>query len=389
MLKFSFNFKVNFFKSDNAEENCEIVDGEDGILFVHYPDGRSTGDAFVMFTSVEELDKVLLKHKKTMGTRYIELFKSTPAELHQVLKKSQDTKFYQNNLKDIPITPLQILPPEMISGYNKKDCVRVKDLPTDAGIEVILEFFGVHSQQIVQQGVHMILNSENRPSGEAFIQMTTEYAAHTLVHQKNAKALFYNGNQFIIHIIQCSGEEMNLVLMGLLPLNFANTDQNVLLPCSPQPNSKEIKILNDQNKAHESSIIQPIPVNTATPQNNYIKNSKPVSNTTPNLSQLMPYYTTLPPFCYSSIGQYQYQGSSPILSPPLQQYPYLQQITSNIMPSTSNIYLTPTISAMSSMNVNQCLILMKGVPINVTCSEIAQFFDGFYNVKHSSNLFFR
>ncbi|CAF1485782.1 unnamed protein product, partial [Adineta steineri] len=60
------------------------VDGEEGVLFVHYPDGRSTGDAFVMVKTENEASQALLKHKETMGARYIELFRSTTAEVQQV-----------------------------------------------------------------------------------------------------------------------------------------------------------------------------------------------------------------------------------------------------------------------------------------------------------------
>lgn len=63
---------------------CDVLDGEEGILFVHYPDGRSTGDAFVLMPTEDEADKALKKHRDIMGTRYIELFKSTTAEVQQV-----------------------------------------------------------------------------------------------------------------------------------------------------------------------------------------------------------------------------------------------------------------------------------------------------------------
>ena len=67
-----------------GDQPTNIVDGEDGVLFVHYPDKRSTGDAFVMVKTEQEAIQALLKHKETMGTRYIELFRSVPAEIQQV-----------------------------------------------------------------------------------------------------------------------------------------------------------------------------------------------------------------------------------------------------------------------------------------------------------------
>lgn len=60
------------------------MDGEDGVLFVKKPDGRATGDAFVLFAMEEDSPKALAKHRELIGTRYIELFRSTTAEVQQV-----------------------------------------------------------------------------------------------------------------------------------------------------------------------------------------------------------------------------------------------------------------------------------------------------------------
>jgi len=92
-------------------------------LFVHYPDGRATGDAFVMVCTEEEAARALLKHKAIMGARYIELFRSTTAEVQQVLKRSQDPKNYQSHFKEAALT---MLPADMISAGNAKDCIRLR-----------------------------------------------------------------------------------------------------------------------------------------------------------------------------------------------------------------------------------------------------------------------
>ena len=60
------------------------MDGEVGVLFVKKHDGRATGDAFVMFATEEEGTKGLAKHRDIIGSRYIELFRSTTAEVQQV-----------------------------------------------------------------------------------------------------------------------------------------------------------------------------------------------------------------------------------------------------------------------------------------------------------------
>lgn len=77
-----FASQVEFFES--GENGCQILDNEDGVLFVRKPDGRATGDAFVLFGSEEDSTKALAKHREIIGSRYIELFRSTTAEVQQV-----------------------------------------------------------------------------------------------------------------------------------------------------------------------------------------------------------------------------------------------------------------------------------------------------------------
>ena len=53
-------------------------------MLVQHPDGTSTGDAFVIFAG-EDIGKAALKrHRGKLGQRYVELFRSTQAELQQV-----------------------------------------------------------------------------------------------------------------------------------------------------------------------------------------------------------------------------------------------------------------------------------------------------------------
>lgn len=68
----------------NGETSCTVLDGADGILFVKKPDGRATGDAFVLFAQESDASKALSKHRESIGQRYIELFRSTTAEVQQV-----------------------------------------------------------------------------------------------------------------------------------------------------------------------------------------------------------------------------------------------------------------------------------------------------------------
>lgn len=68
----------------NGENSCKVLDDSEGILFVKKPDGRSTGDAFVLFSEETDAPVALSKHRESIGQRYIELFRSTIAEVQQV-----------------------------------------------------------------------------------------------------------------------------------------------------------------------------------------------------------------------------------------------------------------------------------------------------------------
>lgn len=78
-------FQLEFF--DSGENACKVLDEADGVLFVKKPDGRATGDAFVLFSDESDATKALSKHRESIGQRYIELFRSTTAEVQQVSQK--------------------------------------------------------------------------------------------------------------------------------------------------------------------------------------------------------------------------------------------------------------------------------------------------------------
>jgi epithelial splicing regulatory protein 1/2 len=80
----SMNAQIEFFT--NGKSSCEVMHGEDGVLFVKKMDGRATGDAFVLFETEDMAAKALQKHRELIGSRYIELFRSSTAEVQEVSK---------------------------------------------------------------------------------------------------------------------------------------------------------------------------------------------------------------------------------------------------------------------------------------------------------------
>lgn len=87
---------VDFFTQTKTNSRCEILGNEDGILFVKNHDEKPTGDAFVLFASEEYAQRALQKHRQNIGTRYVELFRSTVSEVQQVLSISMESSSASN-----------------------------------------------------------------------------------------------------------------------------------------------------------------------------------------------------------------------------------------------------------------------------------------------------
>uniref|UniRef100_A0A915M197 RRM domain-containing protein n=1 Tax=Meloidogyne javanica TaxID=6303 RepID=A0A915M197_MELJA len=144
---------------------------QEGVLFVQRPDGRPSGDAFVFFCDEQSGRRALLKHRQRMGTRYIELFRTTQAEtLPPIFAPPISTSV-------ATFIPFGKPTPPPFKNGRRRDCLRLRGLPYEAQVQQVVEFLGPHARHVLFQGVHMIYTSIGHPSGEAFIQMESEQAA--------------------------------------------------------------------------------------------------------------------------------------------------------------------------------------------------------------------
>ncbi|CAG9570990.1 unnamed protein product [Danaus chrysippus] len=201
---------LEFFSS--GEDPVQVLDGADGVLFVRRADGRATGDAFVLFSKEADAPKALARHRKLIGARYIELFRSTTAEVQQVLNRSLESRGQTPGAQEL--VPVTLVPQHVITSGTAKDCVRLRGLPYEAQVEHILTFLDEFAKNIVMQGVHMVYNAQGHPSGEAFIQMDSEASAFLCAQQKHHRYMTFGKKQRYIEVFQCSGDDMNLVLTG-------------------------------------------------------------------------------------------------------------------------------------------------------------------------------
>ncbi|MGH0160433.1 UNVERIFIED_CONTAM: hypothetical protein FKN15_039328 [Acipenser sinensis] len=152
--------------------SCPVTGEKEGILFVKYPDGRPTGDAFVLFACEEFSQNALKKHKDILGKRYIELFKSTAAEVQQVLNRYTSAPLIPISPPIIPVLPQPFVPPPSV-----RDCVRLRGLPYIASIEDILEFLAEFTMDIRPHGIHMVLNQQINCGLDGLESVVTEVSS--------------------------------------------------------------------------------------------------------------------------------------------------------------------------------------------------------------------
>ncbi|XP_048402784.1 epithelial splicing regulatory protein 2 isoform X5 [Stegostoma tigrinum] len=206
---------------------CPVTGGKEGLLFVKYPDGRPTGDAFVLFACEEFAQNALKKHKEILGKRYIELFRSTAAEVQQVLNRYMSTPL----ISTLPAPIIPVIPQPFIATGHTRDCVRLRGLPYTATIEDILDFMGEFTIDIKPHGVHMVLNQQGRPSGDAFIQMKSADRAFLVAQKCHKKTM----KDRYVEVFQCSGDEMSYVLMGGTLNRSGLSPPPCKLPCLSPP----------------------------------------------------------------------------------------------------------------------------------------------------------
>lgn len=338
-----------------------VTDASDGLLFVKYPDGRPTGDAFVLFSCEEYALNALKKHKQILGKRYIELFRSTAAEAQQVLNRYMSTPLI-STLPSTSMVPMPVLatPPYLATG-STRDCVRLRGLPYTAAIEDILEFMGEHTIDIKPHGVHMVLNQQGRPSGDAFIQMRSADRAF-MVAQKCHKKMMKDR---YVEVFQCSTEEMSFVLMGGTLNRSGLSPPPCKLPCLAPP---AYAAFPSPAMLSEAALYQP-PL-LATPRTPQPPHSP---HPTPTLAYYPPQHHPAQLYMNMNMNYTAYYPSPPV------------------SPSTMSYFASPPGSvalaaqqphpqghvASPMMPQHGALVRMQGLPYNAGVKDILSFFQGY------------
>ncbi|ESO01402.1 hypothetical protein HELRODRAFT_82008 [Helobdella robusta] len=221
---------VEFFKQE--PNSCSILDEEDGVLFVYHSEGRNTGDAFVLLANEEEGAKALKKHKQCIGARYIELFKSTTAEVQQVrfrLVSEILINFKNYHIRKICLECyyMMIQVVVAINIDSVMDCLHIVGTPPDATVNDIVHFLADHAKDIRHKGVHLVYNCDGTASGEAFIEMVGEKQAESSATNKHKKMMLVSSRRHIVGVFVCSFDDIAMhlcygTLYNQLKINYIN-----------------------------------------------------------------------------------------------------------------------------------------------------------------------
>uniref|UniRef100_A0A3P8RRB5 Epithelial splicing regulatory protein 2 n=1 Tax=Amphiprion percula TaxID=161767 RepID=A0A3P8RRB5_AMPPE len=338
-----------------------VTDGGEGLLFVKYPDGRPTGDAFVLFSCEEYAQNALKKHKQILGKRYIELFRSTAAEVQQVLNRYMSTPLI-STLPPSPIVPVPVLatPPFLPAASSTRDCIRLRGLPYTAGIEDILEFMGEHTVDIKPHGVHMVLNQQGRPSGDAFIQMKSSDKAFMVAQKCHKKTM----KDRYVEVFQCSTEEMSIVLMGGTLNRSGLSPPPCKLPCLSPPTAYAA-FPTPPAILSEAALYQP-PLLAA---------PRPPQTTAHSPAHTLAYYPPQPHLYMNMNMNYTAYYPSPPVSPSTVSY---FAAPPGAMAAAVAAQSHPAAAAASPVLPQPgALVRMQGLPYNAGVKDILSFFQGY------------
>jgi len=166
-------------------QGYSVPNGINGIALVLGANGRHNGEAYVDFGSEEMADAALAKDRQSIGSRYVEVFRSTPEQMAQALSRTNKS----NNLAPgamqaqapggMPYAygPFSMPAPmyggaaPMMGSPGIDSVVKLRGLPYKVTRNDILEFFSGLSVPL--NGVHLMFNEREQPTGEAYVEFSS------------------------------------------------------------------------------------------------------------------------------------------------------------------------------------------------------------------------
>eukprot|EP00249_Psilotum_nudum_P017256 c26237_g1_i1 orf=591-1967(-) len=211
----------------------------DGIFLCTHADCRPTGEAFVEFVNEETATRAMQLHREPMGSRYVELFRSTKGEMMTAVQQRMYGMFPGfgafSNFGQIPgmmgafglqglagmnLAAMQAAGLGGMSGLqglgnaSENVCIKMRGLPYNAGLKEIMDFF--EGFKIVPNGIHVVTGATDRPTGEAFVEFVSPEEAQSAMERDR-----HNIGSRYIELFRATKSEMILSTMGFSSFGLA------------------------------------------------------------------------------------------------------------------------------------------------------------------------
>ena len=211
-----FSFDVT--KKDIKDFYIQLDIKEKDINLLRYPDGRSTGYAFIRLKNSNDVDLALLQDNRYMGNRYVSVTRSSLEEMTMIQSlvdqkkpiytlRSAETSFGRSVRDRSPINYEDNTPPML--NIEETSVVFVMGIPARKGFKDVRRFFsGCHIQP---GGVYLCCGNSDRHNGTAYVEFVNE--------EECLKAKGRDGCQMgdnFLSVALCSRDEM-LDYLGKYP----------------------------------------------------------------------------------------------------------------------------------------------------------------------------
>lgn len=172
----------------------------ENIFLKRHTDGRPNGEAFIAFESAEEAQRATQKDRELFGDRfgdrYVRVYPSLDSDINDMQQAVvQQSMVYQQNNGH---------------GHHSDSVVKIKSLPFDATQLDIIQFFD--GFKLKPNGVQLVVRSDNKPTGEAFVDFESPDEAARGIREKDHKVFSDKFGDRYVRLIQVSRKEMQATL---------------------------------------------------------------------------------------------------------------------------------------------------------------------------------
>ncbi|GBF94749.1 heterogeneous nuclear ribonucleoprotein H2 [Raphidocelis subcapitata] len=173
--------------------------GASSVYLKRHPDGRLNGEAFVVFENPDEARRACQKDRETFGDkwgdRYVRVYPTLESDVSDMQQAVQ-----QQNMG----------PQQGGHGHHLDSVVKMKSLPFDATQLDIITFF--EGFRLKPNGVQLVVRSDNKPTGEAFVDFEAPDEAARALREKDHKVFHDKFGDRYVRLIQVSRKEMQATL---------------------------------------------------------------------------------------------------------------------------------------------------------------------------------